>query len=89
MKRSKEMILSQMLDICRNGATKTGIVYGVNLNFRTVDSYLELLTKKLLIQTIPGSPVLYETTDKGLEMFNTLKGIGESLGLEGYTVPKE
>ena len=49
MKRSRDMIISQILDICINGASKTRIVYQANLNFRTIGPYLELLTKNELI----------------------------------------
>jgi len=45
VKRSKDMIISQILDICINGASKTRIVYQANLNFRTINPYLEMLTK--------------------------------------------
>jgi len=45
MKRSRHEIISQILDVCRNGASKTRIVYQVNLNFRTVNPYIDLLIK--------------------------------------------
>ena len=44
-KRSKHTIISQILGICRDGASKTRIVYQANLNFRTVNPYIELLIK--------------------------------------------
>ena len=37
MKRTREEIVSKILDICQNGASKTKIVYQSNLNFRTVN----------------------------------------------------
>ena len=40
MKRSRDLIISQILFICAKGANKTRIVYQANLNFRTVDPYL-------------------------------------------------
>jgi predicted transcriptional regulator len=43
MKRSRDLIISQILYICTHGANKTRIVYQANLNFRTVDPYLKLL----------------------------------------------
>ena len=45
------MIISQILDICINGASKTRIVYQANLNFRTINPYLEMLTKNELIKS--------------------------------------
>ena len=55
MKRSKDAIISQVLDICMNGASKTRIVYQANLNFRTVIPYIELLTKNELLEITPSS----------------------------------
>jgi len=43
------MIISQILDICIDGASKTKIVYQANLNFRIINPYLDLLTKNGLI----------------------------------------
>ncbi|MDD1736625.1 MAG: winged helix-turn-helix domain-containing protein, partial [Methanothrix sp.] len=45
MKRSRHEILSKILKICLNGASKTRIVYQANLNFRTVNPYLQTLIK--------------------------------------------
>ncbi|MGD0954087.1 MAG: winged helix-turn-helix domain-containing protein [Methanotrichaceae archaeon] len=50
MKRSREEIVSKILDVCLNGANKTKIVYQANLNFRTVNPYLDLLIGKNLIK---------------------------------------
>ena len=49
MKRSKDLIISQILLVCAKGANKTRIVYQANLNFRTVDPYLKLLMERGLI----------------------------------------
>jgi predicted transcriptional regulator len=66
MKRTRDMIISQILDVCTSGANKTRIVYQANLNFRTVNPYLELLTNNGMIDTKTDSkPVVYETTTRG------------------------
>jgi len=49
LKRSRDVIISKILDICIEGAHKTKIVYQANLNFRTVNPYIELLTKNGMI----------------------------------------
>ena len=54
MKRSRQEIISQILEICMNGASKTRIVYHANLNFKTVNPYLDLLIKNDLIQVNEG-----------------------------------
>ena len=81
MKRSKHMIISQILDICDGGASKTRIVYQANLNFRTVNPYIELLTKNGLIESKSGRTILYETTDKGLKLRENLNQIDNELSV--------
>jgi predicted transcriptional regulator len=79
MKRSKHVIISDILDICKRGANKTRIVYQANLNFRTVDPYIDLLIKNNLIEVKQGKNVLYETTDKGNSLLDDFKHINSQL----------
>jgi len=76
IKRNKNMIISEILNICLDGASKTKIVYQANLNFRTVNPYLKLLIKNELLLTKNGPRLLYETTNKGkvlLDNYNRIK----------------
>ena len=75
MKRSRHVIISQILDICMNGASKTRVVYQANLNFRTVNPYMDLLIKNDLIKIQQGRTVLYETTERGVNLLNNFKQI--------------
>ena len=77
MKRTKEQIITSVLETCLTGANKTVIVYKSNLNFRTVIPYLESLTKRGFISIIEGSPKTYKTTDRGKELLGGLKEINE------------
>ena len=79
MKRSRDMIISQILDICINGASKTKIVYQANLNFRTINPYIELLTKNGLINAKKEQTVIYKTTSKGLNLLDNFKQIQSEL----------
>ena len=79
MKRSRQEIISQILEICMNGASKTKIVYQANLNFRTVNPYLELLIKNDLIRVNEERVILYETTPKGLRLLEDIKQIHDKL----------
>jgi predicted transcriptional regulator len=81
MKRSRDMIISQILDVCtKGGACKTKIVYQSNLNFRTVTPYLELLTNNGMINAITDSKqVLYETTIRGLALLDNYRHIQDEL----------
>ena len=79
MKRSRNLIISQILSICVHGANKTRIVYQANLNFKTVDPYLRLLTEKGFIDTKKEPSLIYETTEKGTELLGSLKAIHKEL----------
>jgi predicted transcriptional regulator len=79
MKRSREEIVSKILDVCLNGANKIKIVYLANLNFRTVNPYLDLLIGKNLIKVSQGQILLYETTPLGIDMLEDIKGVHNGL----------
>ncbi len=74
-RRSRDMIILEILTICSEGKNVTGIVYGANTNFSTIRDYLNLMIKKDLIEPIKGSPKLYKTTRKGLIMKEKLKAL--------------
>ena len=73
------MIISQILNICNGGASKTRIVYQANLNFKTVTPYIELLIKNNLIQIKQERNVMYETTERGINLLDDLKHINSIL----------
>jgi predicted transcriptional regulator len=75
-KRCKEEILSKILEICCQGVRKTAIVYGANLNFRTVNPYIELLSKNGLIEIDQGS---YRTTPRGNETLKNMRIVQSEL----------
>ncbi len=79
MKRSREEILAQILDTCAKSASKTRIVYQVNLNFKTVKPYLETLIGSKLIEVNSGKNVLYETTQKGANLLEAINRVNEEL----------
>lgn len=79
MKRSRDTIISEILEICTDGASKTRIVYQANLNFRTVNPYIDLLVKNELIKVNQGKLVLYETTERGINLLNHFEHIRNEL----------
>ncbi|MBN1235238.1 MAG: DNA-binding protein [Methanotrichaceae archaeon] len=79
MKRSRQEIIAKVLDICTSGAIKTKIVYQANLNFRTVNTYIDLLNKKGLIEVYQGPTTVYETTEKGLDLMESIKQVNSEL----------
>lgn len=81
MKRSRYKILSQILDICTDGASKTRVVYRGNLNFSTVNIYLDLLIKNGLIEeNNEQKHKMYKTTEKGMNLLESIKQINTDLG---------
>ena len=75
MKRSRHTIISQILELCQDGALKTRIVYQANLNFKTVIPYIDLLIKNELLETSPNTIVIYKTTAKGARLLREFKRI--------------
>jgi len=67
------MIISQILEVCVGGASKTKIVYQSNLNFTTVIPYLDLLSNRGLIEASRGEHVVYKTTERGVKLMNSFK----------------
>jgi predicted transcriptional regulator len=79
MKRSKQEIIAQILEVCLDSSSKTRIVYQVNLNFRTVNPYLDILTKNSLIEMSEAQQKLYTTTQKGAGLLDTMKKVNSTL----------
>jgi predicted transcriptional regulator len=79
MKRSKQEIFSKILEICIDGASKTRIVYQANLNFRTVNPYLQVLIKNNLLEASQESHILYKTTKEGANMHDTISRVNNML----------
>ncbi len=79
MKRSKHEIFSRILEICLNGASKTRIVYQANLNFRTVNPYLDTLIKNNLLEASQENHRLYKTTKEGVNMHETISKVNNML----------
>ncbi len=79
MRRTKEEIISNILEACLSGANKTVIVYKSNLNFATVVPYLDSLTKNGFISVADGPYRKYRITEKGIELLRGLREIRELL----------
>lgn len=74
-RRSKAQIMSEILEICIDGANKTKIVYNANLNFKILNSYLDVLTKKGLLHLRKDQRNEYVTTDEGIRMLEMCRSI--------------
>lgn len=68
-RRDTNMVTTQILKVCRQGASKSRIIYQANLNSIMGAQYLKDLTKNGFIEAIPaGSRITYKTTSKGLNL---------------------
>lgn len=68
-RRNQNAVAVQILKVCKEGASKTRVIYKANLNSATGKEYLNNLTKDGLIEVIPdGSRFIYRTTSKGKEL---------------------
>jgi predicted transcriptional regulator len=75
-KRTKNQLILEILEIClEDSKSKTRVVYQANMNFNTVNSYLDLLIKNGLIEVIEGEMTLYKTTEKGENALEKLRKI--------------
>jgi|GEM_PF-1571569 len=76
IKRSKNELIIRILEICRgDGAGKTKIVCQANLNFYTINPYLDLLTVNGLLEVEAGNHIRYRTTPKGEKALERLREI--------------
>ncbi len=79
MVRGKHAIILEILTLCKNGASKTKIVYKANLNFKTAGFYLRLLINNGMINTEGGNPQIYQTTLKGMTLIKILSQVDSEL----------
>jgi predicted transcriptional regulator len=75
MKRCKEEIIEDILELCIEPASKSKIVHQGNLNFSTVNPYIDRLVSAGFLKILGGTyPIMYKTTPKGMEMLEHIKG---------------
>jgi predicted transcriptional regulator len=78
-RRPEHMIILEMLDACVKGSSKTKIVYRANLNFTTINPYLDLLIANGFLNVRKERRLIYETTPKGLTLLDDLKQLQNML----------
>ncbi|MHB8567615.1 MAG: winged helix-turn-helix domain-containing protein [Nitrososphaerales archaeon] len=93
MSRNRISIMATMLDVAREGALKTGIMYGANVTLAQLNTFLEYLKVNGLLEEITEEEQQrtkkFYTTPKGflfLEKFRKLRELfahGEDQGSDG------
>ena len=65
-RRDQLHIVSEILKVAKQGESKTRIMYNVNLSFKGVNQYLNLMMEnKLLLKTHEDYTPVYCTSEKG------------------------
>lgn len=80
--RDRTIIISTILKVTGNGATKTKIMYLSQLSYKQLGDYLPYLLDIKLIEFDEDSK-LYYTTDKGKILLKKIEEIMEVLGTTG------
>ena len=79
MKRGRFEIIGSILLICKNGAKKTEIVYGANLNFKNAEVYIKRLTDREMIMK---EGRFFTITSKGSELLSNLQSMSAFMDLK-------
>ena len=82
-RRDKLVIMAEIMDISRDGALKTQIMYKANLSFAQVTNFLKLLAQtNLLEKSSSEGKVVYKATQKGLTFLERQQEIMNIVYLE-------
>ena len=79
-RRDRLYIIAEILDIARDGALKTQIMYKANLSFSQLNTYLKLLLETQLLEILKRNrKTIYKTTKRGVEYMQSYKEVIETL----------
>jgi predicted transcriptional regulator len=79
-RRDKLYIVSEILEIAKDGTLKTQIMYRANLSFTQLNDYLKFMLKiNLLKKIVENDKEIYKATEKGLNFLQRYREITELL----------
>ncbi len=80
-RRDATKIIFEILSICKRGASKTKIVYQVNLNSLLATKYVSVLVRKGLLFRVGDSDgaILFATTETGERLLKVLVNAEKAL----------
>ena len=79
-RRDKLYIVSEILEIARDGSLKTQIMYRANLSFTQLNDYLRFMLQiNLLEKVLMNDREMYRATEKGLDFLQRYREINELL----------
>jgi predicted transcriptional regulator len=94
-RRDKLSIIAEILEIAKDGALKTQIMYRANLSFAQLNEYLKFMLKiQLLNKVVENRKDVYKATAKGLEFLQrhselTVLLTAEAKGKNGAKFPPQ
>jgi predicted transcriptional regulator len=79
-RRDKLYIIAEILEIAKDGALKTQIMYRANLSFTQLNDYLGFMLQiNLLAKTKRSGKDIYKSTERGLDFLQRYREIAELL----------
>jgi predicted transcriptional regulator len=79
-RRDRLYIIAEILDIAKDGALKTQIMYKANLSFSQLNTYINLLLETQLLEILKKNKrTIYKTTKRGVEYMQSYKEVLETL----------
>jgi predicted transcriptional regulator len=81
--RDRLHIVAEILEIAKEGALKTQVMYRANLSFAQLIDYLRLMLKINLLEKVEiNGKEVYKASEKGLDFLQRYREINELLRLE-------
>jgi len=82
-RRDKLYIISEILEIAKDGVLKTQIMYRANLSFTQLNDYLKFMLRINLIEkNVENGKEVYKATEKGMDFLQRYREITELLKKE-------
>jgi len=73
--RNKFQITQAILEVARDGAGKTRIMYRANLSFKLLEDYLGALVRSGLIKVKEGERKMYLTSERGMQFLREFEDL--------------
>jgi len=73
--RNRFQIAQDILEVAREGAGKTRIMYRANLSFKLLENYLTALVRSGLLKVKEGERKTYLTSEKGLQFLREFEDL--------------
>ncbi|UCE97006.1 MAG: DUF4364 domain-containing protein [Candidatus Bathyarchaeota archaeon] len=79
-RRDRLFIIAEILDIAKDGALKTQIMYKANLSYAQLTTYLKLLLETHMLEIIENKgKKIYKTTKKGVEYMQSYQEVIDTI----------